>query len=125
MNQIFINHFWCRLVTMVAILIGFSSSPLIAAETDAVSSEKITRHEYSDPQTGRITPYLLYHPDAEANAQSASLLIFLYGAGGSLKSYNYSRETCQKLRSELLLLNDLAYSDEVMRSVQIRSRWNC
>ncbi|HAH46174.1 alpha/beta fold hydrolase [Gimesia sp.] len=101
MNQIFINHFWCRLFITVAVLIGICSSPLIAAETDAVSSEKITRHEYSDPQTGRITPYLLYHPDAEANAQSSSLLIFLYGAGGSLKSYNYSREPYQKLRSEL------------------------
>ncbi|WP_417388766.1 hypothetical protein [Gimesia sp.] len=109
----------------VAILIGFCSSPLIAAETNAVSSEKITRHEYSNPQTGRITPYLLYHPDAEANAQSSSLLIFLYGAGGSLKSYNYSREPYQKLRSELLLENDLAHSDEVMRSVQVRSRSNC
>ncbi|QDT92569.1 alpha/beta hydrolase family protein [Gimesia algae] len=101
MNQIFVNHSWCRIVTTLSILIGISSSQLFSAETETSPPEKITRHQYSDPQTGKSTSYLLYHPDTMSNNKPASLLIYLHGAGGSLKSYNYSRQPYQKLRSKL------------------------
>jgi dipeptidyl aminopeptidase/acylaminoacyl peptidase len=101
MNPYFVIPIWFRIATTTAILIGFCSSPLFAAETDETFTEKITRHQYSDPQTGKITPYLLYHPVKKSDSQPTSLLIYLHGAGGSLKSYNYSREPYQKLRKEL------------------------
>ncbi|MCA9007384.1 MAG: hypothetical protein KDA70_19085, partial [Planctomycetaceae bacterium] len=62
MNQLLLNHIWYRIVTLVALLIGLSSLPLMAAESDEAATEKITRHQYSNPQTGKKTPYLLYHP---------------------------------------------------------------
>ncbi|WP_417385779.1 alpha/beta hydrolase family protein [Gimesia sp.] len=101
MQHINANHSWYRILTMVTLLIGLGSSSLLAAETDEDSSEKITRHQYTDPQTGKKTPYLLYHPVRKSAAGPTSLLIYLHGAGGSLKSYNYSREPYQKLRQEL------------------------
>lgn len=101
MHHIITNHSWYRIITMVTLLIGLSSSSLMTAETDEAASEKITRHQYSDLQTGKKTPYLLYHPVRNSAAGPTSLLIFLHGAGGSLKSYNYSREPYQKLRQEL------------------------
>lgn len=70
------------------------------ASADA-PAERITRHDYNAPQTGATTPYLLYHPAKDAPVAERSLLIFLYGAGGSLESYNIARPPYALLREQL------------------------
>lgn len=63
--------------------------------------ETITRHEFQDPDTDVATPYLLYHPEPSTKAIERSLLIFLYGAGGSLENYNIARPPYAMLRAQL------------------------
>ena len=63
--------------------------------------DTITQHEYTSPAAGTVTSYLTYHPTTTAPTTKPSLLIFLHGAGGSLKNYNYSREPYALLREQL------------------------
>jgi dipeptidyl aminopeptidase/acylaminoacyl peptidase len=44
---------------------------------------------------------LLYHPAESTNVSERSLLIFLYGAGGSLENYNIARPPYNALRAQL------------------------
>lgn len=80
-----------------------SSAPIIqgAAQSVEETLETITRHEFHDPATATATSYLLYHPAPSTNAAERSLLIFLYGAGGSLESYNIARPPYATLRAQL------------------------
>lgn len=83
---------------------------------DSPVVDRITRHDFTDPASKTVTPYLLYHPvgtkvsDNGTPASSASktkasdkhsLVIFLYGAGGSLNGYNIRREPYALLRAQL------------------------
>jgi len=76
----------------------FAADPTIVADTAAVV-ETITRHNHTSSE--RVTPYLLYHPAASVQQQERSLLIFLYGAGGSIRNYNLKRPPYARLRQEL------------------------
>jgi len=64
-------------------------------------SEQITRHAYTHPTPDKVTDYLLYHPRTDTSPAKHSLLIFLYGAGGSLDLYNIKRPPYAQLRAQL------------------------
>lgn len=63
--------------------------------------EVITQHEFIDPDSGDLAPYLLYEPAADTSSEQRSLLIYLYGARGSLKNYNIARDPYAQLRAAL------------------------
>ncbi|MFH1303615.1 MAG: hypothetical protein ABIK07_21375, partial [Planctomycetota bacterium] len=75
MNRTLYIHSWFlipgTIILLIGVLPGISSSQVIAEEIRPVLTEKITRHQYSDLQTGKNTPYLLYHPDPKSKAKPA------------------------------------------------------
>lgn len=78
----------------------FAAEP--AASTVArPAAESITTHEYLHSKSKIATPYLLYHPVAETPSEKRSLVIFLYGAGGSISHYNLARPPYAQLREQL------------------------
>lgn len=64
-------------------------------------ADNITRHEYQDPNTQIAAPYLLYTPTAVPEPEKRALLIYLYGAGGSIENYNIKRPPYAQLRAQL------------------------
>ena len=92
----------CRRIVVLACLVAAppatGDDATIVANTTAVQ-ETITQHKHTS--SNRVTPYLLYHPAASVQQQTRSLLIFLYGAGGSIKNYNLKRPPYARLRQEL------------------------
>lgn len=83
----------------ILFLLVFALCPLSYAQESA-PAENITRQEYQDPNTKTATPYLLYTP-ATTPTEKRSLLIFLYGAGGSIENYNIKRPPYAQLRAQL------------------------
>jgi dipeptidyl aminopeptidase/acylaminoacyl peptidase len=69
--------------------------------TTSQPPEWITRHTYEHPTPDKVTEYLLYHPSANTPPTKRSLLIFLYGAGGSIDLYNIKRPPYALLREQL------------------------
>lgn len=98
------------LSTLLTLFIAFNAAIHAEEPANAVkessqnageSPDKITRHEFKDPATGAATAYLLYHPANPTPPDGRSLLIYLYGAGGSLEFYNFSRPPYAALRTQL------------------------
>jgi len=87
--------------SLVLLLATVSSTDAWAQEQATATAEKIERKEVKDAASGAATPYLLYHPAETTPAEDRSLLIFLYGAGGSLNNYNIRRPPYDLLRSQL------------------------
>ena len=75
-----------------------ASGPAVKAGTP---TENISRHTLIVTNVDHPVPYLLYHPTELTKTDSRSLLIYLYGAGGSIKDYNLERTPYAKLRAEL------------------------
>ena len=74
----------------------------VFAQAEAPSkSDHITRHSYSDQSLTKAAPYLLYHPKGNPPPEKRSLLIYLYGAGGSVELYNFKRAPYALLREQL------------------------
>lgn len=71
------------------------------AKSEGTHSDNIVQQEYKDATSGATTPYLLYNPAIETPPAKRSLLIFLYGAGGSIKNYNFKRKPYASLRKQL------------------------
>jgi len=93
-----------RLVfTLCVCLLTLIATPHARAEESAppAHADRITRHTFTDPSSGVATDYLLYHPDGDPAPAARSLVIYLYGSGGSLKGYNIQREPYAQLRAEL------------------------
>lgn len=90
------------LLLVPMLLTVFLSLRAQEAEPNAdTSAENISRHEYQDAASGARTAYLLYTPANETPPAKRALLIFLYGAGGSLENYNLKRPPYALLREQL------------------------
>ncbi len=81
-----------------SLLLTLTSFGSLAAES--APAENITRQEYQDPNTNTSAPYLLYTPIAVPEPEKRALLIFLYGAGGSIENYNIKRPPYAQLRAQ-------------------------
>ncbi len=84
------------------LFMAFGYLGIVEAQEEAVSkTEVITQHRYTDQQSNTTAPYLMYPPASDTPYAKRSLLIFLYGAGGSIENYNLKREPYAQLREQL------------------------
>ncbi len=95
----FLSFFLMSLIACSALAHGDDGTAPPQALSQA--SDTITRHAFEDSEKGTTTPYLLYHPANDTPTSQRSLLIFLYGAGGSIENYNFKRPPYAMLRGEL------------------------
>ncbi len=77
------------------------AQPATKPSPEVKHQDVIVQQEYKDPTSGAATSYLLYKPSVETEPKKRSLLIYLYGAGGSIKNYNFKRKPYAKLREQL------------------------
>jgi pimeloyl-ACP methyl ester carboxylesterase len=76
----------------------------VSAESDITApalTEKISLNNLTDPKNGHAIPYLIYEPTSPPSTDNRSLLIYLYGRGGSVGKYNFQKEPYAKLRAKL------------------------
>ncbi|MGI9454965.1 MAG: prolyl oligopeptidase family serine peptidase, partial [Aeoliella sp.] len=93
-------------VVSIAVLLLLSSWPCRASASDAGSDSanapySVARHSLTTPSQEQSLSYLLLRPQGESAQRPAPLLIFLYGAGGSIDDYNFERPPYDRLRKLL------------------------
>ncbi len=72
-----------------------------AVTQHSAEADRIERRTFCPADSKRETTYLVYLPTEETGKRPPSLVVFLYGAGGSLDNFNYGREPYAILRKEL------------------------
>jgi dipeptidyl aminopeptidase/acylaminoacyl peptidase len=73
-----------------------------ATRPSATPAERISDHRFTLDGTGEFATYLLYEPDPATPKEQRWLLVYLYGAGGSTKSYNLKRPPYEEIRRALV-----------------------
>lgn len=89
------------LATVHCLLPGNARTALADESSDASSAFRIERLSCKTPGLEKSVPYLWMQSVGRDASQRAPLLIYLYGAGGSIDDYNLRRPAYDRLRAAL------------------------
>ena len=85
----------------LVVVLGLLLQSVTMAGDAAPSAGQVSRHTLKIAGSDQETSYLVYEPAAPTPKEKRALLIYLYGAGGSVENYNLRRDSYATLRSEL------------------------
>jgi dipeptidyl aminopeptidase/acylaminoacyl peptidase len=98
----------CNHLQVLAVVFTIALCRLCMAEgtpstrPSTTPAERISDHRFTLDGTGEFATYLLYEPDPATPKEQRWLLVYLYGAGGSMKSYNLKRPPYEDIRRALV-----------------------